>query len=100
MPADVLDVLSLAEQLVAFGELSDDLLGGVPTSLHVVWSSFPMMGHRTRTTGGSAHGDPVTIVRPAASLANPTSLTPRWRGARYSPAPSRPSPSAPTCTWR
>ena len=40
----LLDVLALAEQLVALGEQADDLLGAVPASLHVVSSSLPHDG--------------------------------------------------------
>jgi hypothetical protein len=55
----------------------------VPASLHVVWSSFPMMGDRTRTTGGSAHEDPVTLRCSTARLKLSFPIearSPRFRG--------------------
>src|SRR5664280_1653651 len=58
MASDLLDGLAFTEELVALGQFADDLLGRVPASFHVVWSSFPHLWDWTRTTGGSAHGDP------------------------------------------
>src|SRR5271166_2636889 len=60
--SDLVNGLSLGQELVPLGQLSDDLLGRVSTSFHGVRSSFPNDGDRTRTTGGSTQGDPATVV--------------------------------------
>jgi hypothetical protein len=58
VPADLRDALTLAEQLVGLGELVDDLLGAVSCRCRfiAVSSSLPILGHRTRTAGGSGKG--------------------------------------------
>ena len=45
---------------IVHGEV--DLVRGVPASFHVRCPPRPILGHRTRTTRGSFHGDPVTNI--------------------------------------
>ena len=67
--ASTADRPPLAEELLALGQLPDDLLRRVLALLHVVLSSFPMMG-----LGLAQRMDQLTgplSVTPAASLAPP-----------------------------
>src|SRR3974390_3174203 len=56
MPADIGDVRSAAEETVSLGELSDDLLWGVPASGHRARPPCFILKHRTRTACGSVFG--------------------------------------------
>src|SRR6266542_3139648 len=95
--ASTADRPPLAEELLALGQLPDDLLRRVLALLHIVLSSFPMMGTRTRTTDGSAHGAPVTgPIRPWAGFCSATG----WpSGGRRPPTCAARPPLAmrPTC---
>jgi hypothetical protein len=53
--------LALVQQFVAFGKLSDDLLGGVMTLLHAVLLA-PFWSIGTLNSSGSFHGDPRKII--------------------------------------
>ena len=55
-------VLPSPKELLSLGELADDLLGRVSASSSCcAVLLLPILGHRTRTTGGSVHGDPVEM---------------------------------------
>ena len=54
--------LPSGEELLALGQLADHLLGCVPASASSSCGPpCPILGHRTRTTGGSVQGDPVSL---------------------------------------
>src|SRR5664280_1679786 len=70
LPAHFVHVVTLVEQLLSFGELSDHLFGGVIPLFHAVLLA-PFWSIRTRITSGSVHGDPATRSNQVDSQATP-----------------------------
>src|ERR1700675_1970654 len=61
-----------SQELLALGQLSYHLLGCVMPLFHLCCPPCPILGHRTRTTGGSVHGDLVTRAsRPRPAFVSP-----------------------------
>jgi hypothetical protein len=83
LPTDLGEFLALVEQLVAFGELADDLFWGVMPLLHAVLLA-PFWSIGTLVRGGSFQGDQRTTKLDKVESIDSNNLTVEEAQARAS----------------